>query len=53
MSEGDKLLREALNELIDLDRQLSNLDVKYPVEFFADRMLLQKIREYLATRTEG
>ena len=45
---ADTLLKQALKELEDLTRQLNELDRRVPVEFFPDKMLMGRIRLYLA-----
>ena len=52
MTDGDKLLAAALKEIEDLDRQLVRLDRRIPVDFFADKGLLERIRTHLAIHTE-
>ena len=44
---ADALLKHALKELEDLDRQLQRLDRRTPVDFFPDRMLIERVRHYL------
>ena len=44
----DTLLKQALGELEDLTRQLESLDRRVPVEFFPDKLLMGRIRDYLA-----
>lgn len=50
---ADSLLKQALKELEDLTRQLEQLDRRVPVEFFPDKTLMGRIRNYLAVVTEG
>ena len=45
---ADLLLRHTLVELEDLTRQLEMLDRRVPVEFFPDKILMGRIRDYLA-----
>ena len=49
---ADGMLKRALKELEDLDRQLQRLDRRTPVDFFPDRALMIRIRNYL-TCVEG
>ena len=49
---ADALLKHALKEMEDLDRQLQRIDRRTPVDFFPDRMLIERIRHYL-TMMEG
>ena len=50
---ADDLLKHALKELEDLDRQLQRIDRRTPVDFFPDKMLMLRIRDYLTVVTEG
>mgnify|MGYP001579454931 CR=1 FL=1 len=49
---ADVLLKHALKELEDLDRQLQRIDRRTPVDFFPDKTLMLRIRNYL-TVVEG